>query len=88
MNQVNQSELYLKRIGFEEVRVRYHDNVARIEVTADKIVELLEKRMEIQHKLESLGFDYVSVDLRGYRTGSMNKVLPEAAAEQKHVANA
>ncbi|GEN88173.1 MULTISPECIES: ATP-dependent sacrificial sulfur transferase LarE [Oceanobacillus] len=88
VNQVNQSELYLKRIGFEEVRVRYHDNVARIEVTADKIVELLEKRMEIQHKLESLGFDYVSVDLRGYRTGSMNKVLPEAAAEQKHVANA
>ncbi|WP_152655467.1 ATP-dependent sacrificial sulfur transferase LarE [Oceanobacillus sp. CFH 90083] len=88
VNQVNQAELYLKRTGFEEVRVRYHDNVARIEVAADKIVDLLEKRVEVQHKLESLGFNYVSVDLRGYRTGSMNEVLPEASMEQKIVANA
>ncbi|WP_156289560.1 ATP-dependent sacrificial sulfur transferase LarE [Oceanobacillus salinisoli] len=90
VEQVNQGELYLKGIGFEEVRVRYHDNVARIEVAADKIIELLEKREQIQHKFVSLGFDYVSVDLRGYRTGSMNEVLPEvsASAEQKLAANA
>ncbi|MGX8790185.1 ATP-dependent sacrificial sulfur transferase LarE [Oceanobacillus sp. M60] len=83
VNQVNQAELYLKRAGFEEVRVRYHDNVARIEVAADKMVELLEKRTEVQHKLVSLGFDYVSIDLRGYRTGSMNEVLPAPAASSK-----
>lgn len=82
VNQVNEAELYLKGIGFEEVRVRYHDNVARIEVAADKIVSLLEKREQIQHKLVSLGFDYVSCDLRGYRTGSMNEVIPEATNEQ------
>ena len=82
VNQVNEAELYLKGIGFEEVRVRYHDNVARIEVAADKIVSLLEKREQIQHKLVSLGFDYVSCDLRGYRTGSMNEVLSEATNEQ------
>lgn len=82
VNQVNEAELYLKGIGFDEVRVRYHDNVARIEVAADKIISLLEKREQIQHKLVSLGFDYVSCDLRGYRTGSMNEVLSEAANEQ------
>lgn len=77
VNQVNQAELYLQSIGFAEVRVRYHDNVARIEVSPEKIGELILKREEVQQKLVSLGFDYVSVDLRGYRTGSMNEVLPE-----------
>lgn len=88
VNQVNQAELYLKRAGFDEVRVRYHDNVARIEVAADKMMELVEKRTEVQHKLVSLGFDYVSIDLRGYRTGSMNEVLPEASSKQQIAANA
>ena len=88
VNQVNQAELYLKGLGFDEVRVRYHDNVARIEVNAGKIIELLERREEIQNKLVHLGFDYVSVDLRGYRTGSMNEVLPEAVATTKQVVNA
>lgn len=77
INQVNQAELYLKDIGFDEVRVRYHDNVARIEVSEAKIIDLLGKRSEIQNKLVSLGFDYIAVDLQGYRTGSMNEVLPE-----------
>lgn len=88
VNQVNEAELYLARIGFASVRVRYHDNVARIEVAADKITDLLTKREEIQNKLVSLGFDYVSVDLRGYRSGSMNEVLPELVTEQKMAANA
>lgn len=88
VNRVNRAELYLKRAGFDEVRVRYHDNVARIEVAADKMMELLEKRTEVQHKLVSLGFDYVSIDLRGYRTGSMNEVLPEASSKQQIAANA
>jgi len=87
VNQVNQAELYLKRTGFDEVRVRYHDNVARIEVASDKMMQLLEKRVEVQHKLESLGFDYVSIDLRGYRTGSMNEVLPKASKGRKIAAN-
>ncbi|RKQ35843.1 ATP-dependent sacrificial sulfur transferase LarE [Oceanobacillus halophilus] len=88
VQQVNQAELYLKGIGFDEVRVRYHDNVARIEVASDKINELLGRREEVQHKLVSLGFDYVSVDLRGYRTGSMNEVLPELSEKQELAANA
>jgi len=86
--QVNQAELYLKGLGFEEVRVRYHDNVARIEVAGDKMLELLDKKEQIQNKLVSLGFDYVSVDLLGYRTGSMNEVIEQDQWEAKLSAHA
>ncbi|WP_249870361.1 ATP-dependent sacrificial sulfur transferase LarE [Oceanobacillus saliphilus] len=81
VNQVNEAELFLIKLGFDMVRVRYHENVARIEVTEDKITDLLAKREQIQMKLIALGFDYVSVDLKGYRTGSMNEVLPKEQLE-------
>ncbi|MFC4023985.1 ATP-dependent sacrificial sulfur transferase LarE [Oceanobacillus longus] len=81
VSQVNEAELFLIKLGFEMVRVRYHENVARIEVTEDKIADFLVKREQIQMKLVSLGFDYVSVDLKGYRTGSMNEVLPKEQME-------
>ena len=74
---VDQAEVYIRSLGYPEVRVRYHDTIARIEVSPNKIDELLEKREEIQDKLISYGFDYVTVDLKGYRTGSMNEVLKE-----------
>nr|WP_309228347.1 ATP-dependent sacrificial sulfur transferase LarE [Virgibacillus sp. NKC19-3] len=76
INQVDQAEKFIVRLGFDMVRVRHHEGVARIEVTSEEITKLLEHREEIQLKLESLGFNYVSLDLRGYRTGSMNEVLP------------
>ncbi|WP_090855522.1 ATP-dependent sacrificial sulfur transferase LarE [Paraliobacillus sp. PM-2] len=88
IKQVDDAEVYLKELGFDEVRVRYHDNVARIEVAREKMVELLGRREEIQNKLIHLGFDYVSVDLRGYRTGSMNEVLPESSTKSKLAAQA
>ncbi|WP_373895537.1 ATP-dependent sacrificial sulfur transferase LarE [Virgibacillus sp. CBA3643] len=76
INQVDQAEKFITKLGFDMVRVRHHEDVARIEVTSEEISKLLEHREEIQLKLESLGFNYVSLDLRGYRTGSMNEVLP------------
>lgn len=77
IDQVNKAELYLQSLGFEKVRVRYHDNVARIEVAPEKITEVLFKREEIGKQLKVFGFDYVSVDLAGYRTGSMNEVIEQ-----------
>lgn len=88
VEQVDHAELYLKGLGFEEVRVRYHGNVARIEVAEDKILDLLGKKEQIQNKLVNLGFDYVSVDLLGYRTGSMNEVIEQDQWETKLLANA
>ncbi|WP_067726237.1 ATP-dependent sacrificial sulfur transferase LarE [Oceanobacillus damuensis] len=85
VKQVNEAELFLIKLGFDMVRVRYHENVARIEVTEDKITDLLAKREQVQMKLISLGFDYVSVDLKGYRTGSMNEVLPKEQMETEIV---
>lgn len=75
--QVDQAERFIAKLGFEMVRVRYHDQIARIEVNPAEIAELVQHRDKIQMKLTSLGFSYVSIDLRGYRTGSMNEVLPE-----------
>lgn len=77
IRKVNEAELFLMKLGFDTVRVRYHENSARIEVTEDKIAELVTQREQIQLKLSALGFDYISVDLKGYRTGSMNEVLSQ-----------
>lgn len=78
IEQVDQAELFLAELGFPMVRVRHHDNIARIEVTPEEIALVLQHREEINDKFMALGFTYVSVDLRGYRTGSMNEVLPES----------
>lgn len=81
IEQVDQAEIFLAKIGFPQVRVRHHDNVARIEVTPEEITKLVEQRDSIHLKLKSLGFTYVSLDLHGYRTGSMNEELPESVLE-------
>jgi pyridinium-3,5-biscarboxylic acid mononucleotide sulfurtransferase len=78
IEQVDQAELFLAELGFPMVRVRHHDNIARIEVAPEEIALVLQHREEINDKFMALGFTYVSVDLRGYRTGSMNEVLPES----------
>ncbi|CDQ18992.1 adenine nucleotide alpha-hydrolase family protein [Halobacillus karajensis] len=57
------------------MRMHHHGSIARIEVMPEKIEELLIYRGQIQAELQSIGFKYVSIDLEGYRTGSMNEVL-------------
>ncbi|MCZ2258470.1 ATP-dependent sacrificial sulfur transferase LarE [Sporosarcina sp. G11-34] len=83
IEQVDQAEIFLAQLGFNQVRVRHHENVARIEVTPEQITELMKHREKVELKLTSLGFAYVSVDLRGYRTGSMNEELPESLLDTK-----
>lgn len=75
INMVDRAEKFIMKFGFDPVRVRYHKDTARIEVTPDKIINLLKHRDEIYSMLNTLGFHYISVDLSGYRTGSMNEVL-------------
>lgn len=82
IEQVNEAELFLAKLGFPQTRVRHHENIARIEVTPTQIAEMVEKREQIQMKLTSLGFTYVSIDLLGYRTGSMNEELPATVLEK------
>ncbi|MDR1811249.1 MAG: ATP-dependent sacrificial sulfur transferase LarE [Candidatus Fibromonas sp.] len=74
---VDLSEQLLLDMGFRQVRVRVHGNLARIEILPDEFSRLLAPglRDNIYSKLKELGFTYVSLDLLGYRTGSMNEGL-------------
>ena len=75
--QVFHAEEALKAHGIRQVRVRHHGTIARIEVEPRELPRLIQSPLkdEIINTLKALGFTYVSVDLAGYRTGSMNEVL-------------
>ena len=62
-------------LGFEQVRVRSHGDLARIELCSADIPKAVEQREKIHVALKGFGFSYVALDLLGYRTGSMNEVL-------------
>lgn len=72
LKRIELSEAFLKTLGVSQVRVRHHGNTARIEVEERDLPTVLELRNEIAEKLSIFGFTYVSLDLKGYRTGSMN----------------
>ena len=73
---VEQAEQFLMDLGFEQVRVRSHGDLARIELCSADIPKAVEQRETIHAALKEFGFAYVALDLLGYRTGSMNEVLP------------
>jgi uncharacterized protein len=74
---VEKAEEFLFQKGFRTLRVRHHDTLARIEVGQEEMGRFFEPgiRDEILWKLKELGYKYVTLDLQGYRTGSMNEVL-------------
>jgi uncharacterized protein len=78
IKRVEQAEKFLRDLGFQQVRVRSHDRLARVELDANIIGEFFKKglRANVVQKLKDLGFIYVTLDLEGYRTGSLNEVLP------------
>jgi uncharacterized protein len=81
LRQVEACEEFLKELGFQTYRVRYHNETARIEVGEEEICKLQrpESRGRISAFFKSAGFTYVALDLDGYRTGSMNEAFkPEA----------
>ena len=76
-------ETYLRALGFKQFRVRYHEEVARIELDAEGLAiisgdSLL--RNNIAKKFKEFGFTYVTLDLEGYRTGSMNEPLRKVSS--------
>lgn len=75
LSMVDKAEQLLLDLGFHQVRVRIHGTIARIEVDPDELDKVLKHRKEITEKFKSYGFTYVSLDLSGYRTGSMNETL-------------
>jgi len=82
---IDAAETLLRDLGFRSFRVRHHDDkTARIEVGKEEIKRLLddELREKVVARLKELGFTYVTLDLQGYRTGSMNEVLPASEKRQ------
>lgn len=77
LSMVDNAEQLLRNLGFKQVRVRMKDETARIEVLPDDIGRIADApmRMQVVEGLKGLGFAYVSLDLQGYRTGSMNETL-------------
>ena len=77
LNKVGACERFMKELGFREFRVRYHGDLARIEVAQAEFNHLTEPatRNAVVEKFKQIGFHYVSLDLQGYRSGSMNESL-------------
>lgn len=75
LKRIDQAETYLNRLGFRQLRLRHHQGVCRIEVNKSDIHRLLNQRQRIVKKLKDLGYHYITVDLEGYRTGSLNEVI-------------
>ena len=88
LGRVERAEQYLLDLGFGQVRVRSHGDLARIELCAADIPKAVEQREKIHAALKGFGFAYVALDLLGYRTGSMNEGLPEAGSRGESWASA
>lgn len=83
LGMVDKAEQLLLDMDFHQVRVRIHGNIARIEVLPEEIIRIVgeENRIRIAEEFKKYGFDYVTLDLQGYRTGSMNETLNEEEKE-------
>ena len=75
LGRIERAENVLKDLGFVQCRVRDHGSLGRIEVPADRIAAVVERRAEILSAMEGLGYTYVTLDLRGFRSGSMNEEI-------------
>ena len=75
LKKVHRAENYLKDMGFRQVRVRHYNGLCRIEVYRNEIPRFIKEREEVVDKLKKLGYNYITVDLNGYRTGSLNEVI-------------
>ncbi|WP_163582512.1 ATP-dependent sacrificial sulfur transferase LarE [Gracilibacillus saliphilus] len=75
LTKVEKSEAFLKTIGIRQVRVRTHEEIARIEVEPQDMQKLLANHQRVTEKLQSYGYKFVTMDLVGYKSGSMNRAL-------------
>lgn len=75
LTRINKAEGFLRQLGFQQVRLRHYNGLCRIEVLRKDIPALIDKCDLVVEKLRRLGYNYVTVDLEGYRTGSLNEII-------------
>lgn len=73
--QIEKAEDYLRSLGFKQFRVRHHEEIARIEAAPEDFKSILNHRQQITRALENIGYDYITLDINGFQSGSMNKGL-------------
>ena len=85
LRMIERSEEFLRSLGLRECRVRHHGRLARIEIPAEQIEEFTkpEVRATIDAKLREIGYTWVAMDLRGFRSGAMNEALAISPPNQK-----
>ncbi len=83
LQQIEAAEAYLKSLGFRQLRVRHHDQLARIELPVDEMIRIINNgiRDQIAMKFRDLGFLFTTIDLAGFKSGSMNIMLKGDANE-------
>lgn len=81
LKRIDAAETFLHDLGFRQLRVRHHDTIARIEVSPEELLRLAEPqvRAAVVQKLRELGYLYITLDLAGYRMGSLNEAVPVLA---------
>ncbi len=75
LNQIERAEIILQRLGFTQCRVRHHDTIARIEILPEEFEIALRHHQQIQERFKACGYQYVTLDLGGFRSGSLNEPL-------------
>jgi uncharacterized protein len=78
LEMIERAEAVLHELGFRGCRVRHHDTVARLELPEHQLIRALdpEIRERLVRELKAIGYQYISLDLQGYRSGSLNEGLP------------
>ena len=77
LSSVEGAELALKQMGFAEIRVRHYESIARIEVPIRSLHAVIDKREAVIAAVKQAGYDYVTLDLEGFRSGNLNAALTE-----------
>lgn len=75
LRSVDRAEDAVQQLGFDSLRVRHYDDVARVEVPTERLAEVVERRNEVVAAIKSAGYRYVTLDLEGLRSGNLNQAL-------------
>ncbi len=75
LERIAQGEKYLKKCGFSVVRIRLHGEIARVEIPKEEFVVFLEKSIYLTENLKKMGFQYITLDMQGFRSGSMDEFI-------------
>ena len=77
LDRLEKAEAFIRNLGFIKFRVRDHSNIARIELEPSDFIKFIDKKDEVIREFKKLGFSYVTIDLEGFRSGSMDEGLTE-----------